>query len=190
MAASLGDVLLERLINSDAKEPQDGDWRTLSTSKHRPQKAGAPARRESVTEDGPGGLRGELGRRRRLRDAAPRHDGLARCAKVADPVDLAIGGLHEAAVAELEEGDRKCPQEAARPTSNREEHVRPRWQAGAEEPPHERVEEANCRRSAYEDDGENGDDDGFERVPHRGSSLSDYQYDTVSIAMIRYRFDE
>src|SRR5215467_5084406 len=148
MAPCVRDVLLERVVDTDAQAQENADgwpetWPQDETEDDS-KEARSPARLERAFQDRSRLAGRELDGLDRYATAARIREGrLAVAPKVGDPAGLAVGRLHEQATVELEQAQRYRSNPAGPPAARREEHVRGAGrEPGRDQPAGERVGQA------------------------------------------------
>jgi hypothetical protein len=143
LAASLSDVVVEFVVDSESEVVQDRDRRSNHRTNHGADQSRLRERLEQLVEDAAGALGRQLLRFEVLGSAVAGDHRLPGRTEVADPVDLVGCGLDERPLTKVQEGDRKRPRAAAPSATNGQQDVGTSGDAGHDEAPYHRVEEAD-----------------------------------------------
>jgi hypothetical protein len=121
MATSVGDILLERIVDANPVSPQDADGRSCAWPEQGAWQARASERLERASNDGTCLLGRELGGLYAFVTVALSDDRRAGGPKVCPPASLAVCRLDESAAVELDDADgtvRGLPDRRPRPLSS------------------------------------------------------------------------
>jgi hypothetical protein len=117
MATSVGDILLERIVDANPVSPQDADGRSCAWPEQGAWQARASERLERASNDGTCLLGRELGGLYAFVTVALSDDRRAGGPKVCPPASLAVCRLDESAAVELDDADRYRARLARSPTA-------------------------------------------------------------------------
>jgi hypothetical protein len=123
VAPSLGNVLLQRVIDADPVPPENADGWPKAGPEQRTKKARAPVRLERVAKDGSRLVGRELDGPHRYATVAIGDGRFAGRPKVPNPACLTVGRLDEQATVELDHADRCRSRLARPPTPHRQENI-------------------------------------------------------------------
>jgi hypothetical protein len=143
VAPSLGDVLLECVVDADPVPAEEGDGWPEARSEQRAKQERASERLERASKDGSRLLGREFDGLNRNASIVISNGCLTGRPKVCRPASLAVGRLDEPASIELEHGHRYRVRPARPPSAHRQENVRcTGWHSRGNQPACKRVDQA------------------------------------------------